>query len=105
MHRDYLVMDSEIHIDIYDDHLEISSPGGRYQGKTIQERNLYEIGSVRRNPIIADLFHRMKFMECSGIKKILDESAKLPGYCEELRPTFYSTPTSFIAIIKNVNYN
>ena len=86
IHRDYLVMGSEVHIDMYDDRLEIYSPGGMYRGKPIQECGLDEIDSVRRNPVIADLFHRMKFMERrgSGIKKILDETAKLPGYTEEL---------------------
>lgn len=91
---------------MYDDRLEIYSPGGMYRGKPIQECGLDEIDSVRRNPIIADLFHRMKFMERrgSGIKKILDETAKLPGYTEELKPSFRSTHTSFFVTLKNVNY-
>ena len=62
IHRDYLVMGSEVHIDMYDDRLEIYFPGGMYRGKPIQECGLDEIDSVRRNPVIADLFHRMKFM-------------------------------------------
>lgn len=106
IHRDYLIMGSEVHIDMYDDRLEISSPGGMYRGKPIQECGLDEIDSVRRNPVIADLFHRMKFMERrgSGIKKILDETAKIPGYTEELKPSFYSTTSSFSVTLKNVNY-
>ena len=76
-----------------------------YRGKPIQECSLDEIDSVRRNPVIADLFHRMKFMERrrSGIKKILDETAKLPGYTEELKPTFHSTHSSFFVTLKNMN--
>ncbi len=66
IHRDYLIMGSEVHIDMYDDRLEIYSPGGMYGGKVIQEYDINEIESVRRNPIIADLFHRMKFMERRG---------------------------------------
>ncbi len=106
IHRDYLIMGSEVHIDMYDDRLEIYSPGGMYRGKPIQECGLDEIDSVRRNPVIADLFHRMKFMERrgSGIKKILDETAKLPGYTEELKPTFHSTHSSFFVTLKNINY-
>ena len=106
IHRDYLVLGSEIHIDMYDDRLEIHSPGGMYKGKPIQELGLEEIDSVRRNPVIADLFHRMKFMERrgSGIKKILDETAKLPGYTEAHKPTFHSTSTSFFVTLKNINY-
>ena len=92
---------------MYDDRLEIYSPGGMYRGKPIQECGLDEIDSVRRNPVIADLFHRMKFMERrgSGIKKILDETAKLPGYTEELKPTFHSTHSSFFVTLKNMNYS
>lgn len=107
IHRDYLVMGSEVHIDMYDDRLEIYSPGGMYRGKPIQDCGLDEIESVRRNPIIADLFHRMKYMERrgSGIKKILDETAKLPGYTDELKPLFHSTHSSFRVTLKNVNYS
>lgn len=107
IHRDYLVMGSEVHIDMYDDRLEIYSPGGMYRGKPIQKCGLDEIDSVRRNPVIADLFHRMKFMKRhgNGIKKILDETAKLPGYTDELKPTFHSTHSSFFVTLKNVNYS
>ena len=86
IHRDYIVRGSEIHIDMYDDRLE---------------------GSVRRNPVIADLFHRMKFMERrgSGLRKIVSETEKLPGYTEELRPEFHSSGTDFRVVLKNVNFN
>ena len=40
----------------------------------------------------------------SGIKKILDETAKLPGYTEELKPLFQSTVSSFSVTLKNINY-
>jgi len=106
IHRDYLVMGSEIHIDMYDDRLEISSPGGMYEGPAIQERDIESVKSERRNPVIADLFHRMKYMERrgSGLKKIVNETKKLPGYTNELKPIFHSTSTSFSVILKNVNY-
>ena len=82
IHRDYIVRGSEIHIDMYDDRLEIQSPGGMFEGKPIQDCNINTVGSVRRNPVIADLFHRMKFMERrgSGLRKIVSETEKLPGY-------------------------
>lgn len=106
IHRDYLVLGSEVHIDMYDDRLEIYSPGGMYRSKPIQDYRLDEIDSVRRNPIIADLFHRMKFMERrgSGIRKILDETAKLPGYSDDLKPVFRSTETAFFVTLKNINH-
>ena len=107
IHRDYIVRGSEIHIDMYDDRLEIQSPGGMFEGKPIQDCNISTVGSVRRNPVIADLFHRMRFMERrgSGLRKIISETEKLPGYTEELRPEFYSTATDFRVVLKNVNYN
>lgn len=55
VHRDYGIVGSEIHIDIYDDRLEIVSPGGMYDGKNIQEVDIDTIASIRRNPILADI--------------------------------------------------
>jgi ATP-dependent DNA helicase RecG len=106
IHRDYLVIGSEIHIDIYNDRLEISSPGGMYSGQLIQELNIEQLKSERRNPIIADLFHRMKYMERrgSGLEKIINETKKLPGYSNRFMPEFYSTVSSFTVVLKNVNY-
>ena len=62
---------------------------------------------MRRNPVIADLFHRMKYMERrgSGLRKIVSETEKLPGYTEAYKPEFSSTATDFRVILKNVNYN
>lgn len=37
IHRDYLETGSEVHIDIFDDRLEIYSPGGMYDGSLVQE--------------------------------------------------------------------
>lgn len=106
IHCDYILLGSEIHIDMYDDRLAIQSPGGMYDGRAIQDRDIRTVGSVRRNPVIADLFHRMRFMERrgSGLTKILSETAKLPGYTERMRPEFFSTPSDFRVVLKNVNY-
>ena len=107
IHRDYIVMGKEIHIDMYDDRVEIVSPGGMFDGKAIQDRDIDTISSARRNPVIADLFHRMRYMERrgSGLRKILDSTAQLPGYTDAFRPQFISTDGDFIVVLKNVNYN
>ena len=70
------------------------------------EGNLISLLS-RRNPVIADLLNRIKFMErrSSGLTKILSETAKLPGYTERMLPKFFSTPTDFRIVLKNVNYS
>ena len=91
---------------MFDDRVEITSPGGMFGGGSIQEYDIYSIRSMRRNPVIADLFHRMKYMERrgSGLRKIVSETEKLPGYTEAYKPEFSSTPTDFRVILKNVNY-
>ncbi len=37
IYRDYIVLGSEIHIDMYDDRIEIQSPGGMFEGMPVQE--------------------------------------------------------------------
>jgi ATP-dependent DNA helicase RecG len=107
IHRDWLMQGSEVHIDIYDDRCEISSPGGMYSGKLIQELDINKLKSERRNPVIADLFHRMKYMDRrgSGLRKIVNETKKLYGYSDKFQPEFYSTHSSFTVVLKNVNYS
>lgn len=107
IHRDYSEIGSEVHIDMYDDRLEIYSPGGMFDGTFIQEQNPYQISSKRRNPIIADIFSRMNLMERrgSGLKKILDSYQVQEKYNEDLKPEFRSTQSSFFIILKNLNYN
>jgi ATP-dependent DNA helicase RecG len=65
------------------------------------------VSSTRRNPIIAEIFHRLDYIERrgSGLKKIRDETSYLYGYTEEFSPVFRSTPTAFHVILKNMNYS
>ena len=41
----------------------------------------------------------------SGLRKIVSETEKLPGYTETYKPEFSSTATDFRVILKNVNYH
>ena len=43
IHRDYTVMGGEVHLDIYDDRLVLSSPGGMYSGEVSDEVNWREV--------------------------------------------------------------
>jgi predicted HTH transcriptional regulator len=106
VHRDYTIIGSEVHIDIYDDRIEIVSPGGMYDGTLIQDRDIFNISSVRRNPIIADLFSRMNLMERrgSGLKKIVEAYEFEEKYNENLMPEFRSTESAFFTVLKNLNY-
>ena len=107
IHRDYSVIGSEVHVDIYDDRLEIYSPGGMYDGTFVQDLNPLNVSSTRRNPIIADVFARMDLMERrgSGLRKIIEAYEAEENYKEELKPEFKSTESSFITILKNLNYD
>ena len=105
-HRDYLVYGSEVHIDIYDDRLEIYSPGGMPDGSMIQDRDPLTVPSTRRNPVLADVFNRLGYMERkgSGFGKILNGYKTQINYTEDKRPTFRSDRYQFTVIMPNLNY-
>ena len=106
IHRDYLILGSEVHIDIYDDRLTIYSPGGMADGTRIQERDITNISSTRRNPALADIFGRLGYMERqgSGFKKITEAYHAAYNYRTELEPKFYSDTASFHVTLYNLNY-
>jgi len=107
IHRDYLIFGSEVHIDIYDDRLTITSPGGMPDGTRVQDRDLFNISSTRRNPVLADIFGRLGFMERqgSGFRKITEAYETAHNYREELAPKFYSDASSFQVTLFNLNYS
>lgn len=107
IHRDYTVMGGEVHLDIYDDRLAITSPGGMYSGQQVQDLPIEEISSDRRNPILADVMAQLDYMEKrgSGLKRICNETKALDGYRDELKPVFRSTASQFITIIYSMEYN
>ena len=106
IHRDYTVLGSEVHIDIYDDRLTIHSPGGMADGTRIQERDISSVSSTRRNPVLADIFGRLGYMERqgSGFKKITESYYAAHNYRDELEPKFYSDVSSFQVTLYNLNY-
>ena len=105
-HRDYLVNGSEVHIDIYDDRMEIYSPGGMPDGSVIQDRDPLTVPSTRRNPVLADVFNRLGYMERkgSGFGKIISGYEFQINYSEGKRPTFRSDRYQFTVVMPNLNY-
>jgi ATP-dependent DNA helicase RecG len=101
IHRDHSFMGSEIHIDMYDDRLEITSPGGMTNGKRIQDMDISSVPSARRNPVIADLFQRLDLAERrgSGIKKIRKEYEN-----SDRQPVFFSNESWFTTTLYNLSY-
>ena len=101
IHRDYTVIGGEVHLDIYDDRLTVTSPGGMYNGMLIQDLDIKDVSSERRNPILANVMAQLDYMEKrgSGLARICNETKALEGYKDELKPIFKSTPTQFQTII------
>lgn len=101
IHRDYTVMGSEVHLDIYNNRLSVTSPGGMYNGMLIQNLDIKDVSSERRNPILANVMAQLDYMEKrgSGLTRICNETKALNGYKDELKPVFKSTPTQFQTII------
>ena len=62
-HRDYFEIGARVTVEIYDDRVEITNPGGAPKG--ITNENFGSI-SVARNPIIASLLHRIRYIERMG---------------------------------------
>lgn len=106
-HRDYLIYGSEVHIDIFDDRMEIYSPGGMPDGSLIQERDPLMVPSTRRNPVLADIFNRFGYMERkgSGFGKIIGGYEFQINYNESKKPSFRSDRYQFTVIMPNLNYD
>ena len=66
MYRDYQMLGTEIHVDMFDDRMEIVSPGGMISGNRIQDLDLNHVPSMRRNEIISDIFGRLRYMDRRG---------------------------------------
>ncbi len=92
VHRDYSMRGTNIYVAVYDDRVEIESPGGFTAGVTKQN---FGKTSIRRNLILADLFHRMGKVERmgSGVRK-------MKGLMREagLKPPVFQADTFFRVI-------
>ena len=106
-HRDYLINGSEVHIDIYDDRMEIYSPGGMPDGSLIQERDPLTVPSTRRNPVLADVLNRLGYMERkgSGLEKIISGYEFQVNYDDTKKPKFRSDRYQFTVVMPNLNYD
>lgn len=80
--------------------------GGMFDGRLIQQLNLMTVPSKRRNPLLADFFHRLKLMERrgSGMKKIISEYKRYENLGNYHVPEFYSNASEFHVTLWNLNY-
>ena len=65
-----------------------------------------DIEGVRRNPVLADLFQRMSFMERrgSGLRKICHETMAKDNYEDRFLPRFEDKNGFFRVILWDMNY-
>lgn len=106
IHRDYTELGAEVAINIYDDRIETTSPGGIKDTQGFEPVIPAETSSKRRNPVIAEVFSQLDYMEKrgSGLKKIVDATSLLPTYKMDRMPYFRSNRDEFRTVIPNVNY-
>lgn len=73
MHRDWFMEGANVFVEIYTDRIEISSPGGLPKGMKFSDLGRK---SIRRNALLADMLHRITFIEKAGtgIKRMRDEA-------------------------------
>ena len=107
IHRDYTIMGGEVHIGIYDDRVELVSPGAMLDGTQIQDRDIYSVPSLRRNPVIADMFTQLDYMEKrgSGLRKMRELTEKLPNFLFGKEPHYKTEASSFFTTFYNLNWS
>ena len=100
------IMGGEVHIDIYDDRVELVSPGAMLDGTQIQDRDIYKVPSMRRNPVIADMFTQLDYMEKrgSGLRKMRELTEKLPNFLPGKEPQYQTEAISFYTTFYNLNW-
>ena len=106
IHRDYTELGAEVAINVYDDRIETTSPGGIKESSDLERVDPSATVSYRRNPVIAEVFSQLKYMEKrgSGLRKIIEATSILPTYKEDRKPFFRSSRSFFFTTIPNVNY-
>ena len=106
IHRSYMEIGSEVHVDMYDNRIEIYSPGGMMDGSLIQQLDPLTVPSKRRNPLLADIFSRLDLMERrgSGMKKIIDAYKRYERFPNYHAPEFSSNASEFHVTLWNLNY-
>ena len=90
-------------IDIYDDRMEIYSPEGMPDGSIIQDRDPLTVPSTRRNPVLADIFNRLGYMERKGggFGKIIGGYEFQINYDESKKPSFRSDRYQFTVVMRS----
>lgn len=93
VHRDYFLRQS-IHVNLYGDRLEISSPGGFIGGVTA--KNILRHPPVRRNPLLAGALQKAGLVNRAGmgVDRIFEELLRLGK-----RVPFYHSDESHVRLV------
>lgn len=94
-HRNYFISGSQIEINIFQDRLEITSPGSLLGVRELQrEKNIAAIIPRRRNEVICNILELCRYMEekGSGFDKIADD---YKAYEDKYQPYVSSNAGSF----------
>lgn len=103
-HRDYYLDGTQIQVDMFRDRLEISSPGGFYEGEDLGKTyDLSHIISHQRNELICHVLVACNVMEAAGtgFDKILEEYKNAD---DAHRPYVYSKTDHFTLILPDLTY-
>ncbi len=103
MHRDWFLEGANVFIEIYSDRIEVTNPGGLAKGMLLSDLGHK---SIRRNPLIADLLHRIAFIEKAGtgIQRMRD-GAREQGYPAPEFTAGHFFATIFRPVVSATGYN
>lgn len=103
-HRDYSIMGTQIDVDIYDDRIEVVSPGSWLLPKPYEEYPVGTIPSIRRNTIIAACLDVANLMERggTGFQTIVECYKKAP---ENKQPVVSAYPGFLSLKLYDLLYN
>ena len=76
-------------------------------GSMIQDRDPLTVPCTRRNPVLADVFNRLGYMERkgSGFGKIISGYEFQINYDGSKKPSFRSDRYQFTVVMPNLNYD
>lgn len=99
MHRDYL-LHSDVKIELFDDRLEVISPGGIPDGLTLEE--IKDGLTAKRNPRLIHILDKMQYIENygTGIRRMFTVYAEQDSILE---PIFDIRENSFKVVLPNRN--
>lgn len=102
-HRDYSIRGTQIDVNIYDDRIEITSPGSWMLPKPFEEYDLLKVPSIRRNQVICACLDVANLMERggTGFRAIWDSYSE---EAEDRQPSVSAYPGFFIISLPELSF-